>query len=184
MEYNKEVLGRQYPVVYSLIKHIASHRGLNATWDRNSYPSEFWSTTVAGHLHLALIEWCKVFGSDSEDIHWKKTPIGNTAQQAIENFRQRILDKNACTSEEWRIYHKSLVDMRGKYVTHLDLKEPITGTVPVFDVALKIAYAYEEWINDIIQQNPSKPLNFNGFYDCRMKDASSIASAIRIPEYH
>lgn len=55
--------------------------------------------------------------------------------------------------------------------------------MPVFDVALKVAYAFEEWRNEIIKQIPGRPLTLEGIYDDRMKIAFSIASDIHIPKH-
>lgn len=121
MGYNKEVLEHQYPIVQLFVEHLAFSRGLRAGWNQASTPSLFWSLTVKAHLHMALIEWCKVFGAYSEDTHWTKTPTGETAQQVNENFRQKIYEKTGHLPDEWKTYHDRIVNMRGKYAVHLDL---------------------------------------------------------------
>ena len=66
MKYNFEVLSRQYAVVALFVRHLAYARGLKAATKNLKDHGEFWGSTASAHLELAVVEWCKVFGSDGE----------------------------------------------------------------------------------------------------------------------
>jgi len=44
-----------------------------------------------------------------------------------------------------------MLAFRDKYVAHLDLHAPFTQPVPSFDLAIRTAYAYQEWARDLIR---------------------------------
>jgi hypothetical protein len=151
MKYNLEVFSRQYPLVVFFVQHLAYNRGLRAARDAITDHREFWASTTDGHLKLASIAWCKVFGSHKEDLHWTKAPTDHTVQQASQDFRHRVLSQTGFTQEQWEIYHTKMLAMRDKYVAHLDLYDPISEPVPSFDPALQVAYTYQEWARELIK---------------------------------
>lgn len=149
MSYNEEVFSRQYPVVVFFVQHLAYYEGLWATFENISDHRHFWRSTCDGHLKLAAVAWCEVFGSNKEDTHWTRTPSGNT--DANEDFRRKVLCDTGLTQAQWSTYHKEMLDFRSKYVAHLDLHKPFDGPVPRFHYALQVTYTYQEWIRDVIR---------------------------------
>ena len=133
--YTFEVFRNQYPAVVFSVQHLAYNRGLKAAGDSPTDCKAFWTATMDGHLKIATIAWCNVFGSHKEDVHWTKTPSGDIVQEAQENFRHRVLSKTGFTQEEWETYHKKMLDFRDKYVAHFDIWKPFDGPVPLFDPA-------------------------------------------------
>src|SRR5688572_16220842 len=105
MEYNPEVLSKQYDVVSLFVHHLGYDRGLTDAWGSLQDHDSFWNLTWLGHLSLATIEWCKVFGSRDENLHWKKTPTGVSKEKVREDFRRRVLAKTGFTQEAWKDYH-------------------------------------------------------------------------------
>ena len=176
MEFNKEIFRRQYPVVGHFVQHLAYNRGLRAAWDGIQDPSPFLASTTDGHLELALIAWCKVFGSRKEDLHWTKIPIGKTAEQAREDFRFRVLSRTGFTQEQWEDYQKKILTMRDKYVAHLDVKNPITTSIPLFDEALQVAYVYQEWVRQIIKPVVMSSYPFSADYERWKVEAPSTVT--------
>jgi hypothetical protein len=79
MEYDKEVLQRQLSIVSAFVQQLAYFRGLKEGLADIQEYEIFWSCTLNNHLKQATLDWCKVFGSSKQDIHWTKTPTGNTA---------------------------------------------------------------------------------------------------------
>jgi len=149
MGYDEEVFSRQYPVVVFFVQHLAYYKGLWAIYDDITDHRDFWRSTCDAHLKLATVAWCNVFGSNKEDIHWTKTPTDNT--HARQDFRQRVLSETGFTQGQWATYHKEMLEFRGKYVAHLDLRGPFNGPVPYFDPALQVAYAYQEWVRELMR---------------------------------
>ena len=150
MDCNQQVFLRQYPAVVFFVRHLACFRGLKAAWDRVTDHIPFWAWTTDGHLKLATIAWCNVFGTDNEAIHWKKTPAGPHAEQARQDFRARLLSRTGRTPEQWSRYHKDMLNFRNTYVAHY-ADTAYTDPVPNFDPALEVAYAYDGWVRALTQ---------------------------------
>ena len=149
MDYKKEFLDYQYQIVQLFVRYLAYFRGLWAA--RNEfvdYPV-FCNFTLQAYLEAAALNWCKVFGSHNEHMHWRKTPTGSTAQRACEDFRRRLLLKTGFTEEQWKDYHRDMRTFRDKFVAHLDMNCELPGGLPHFEPALQVAYAYEEWAKAI-----------------------------------
>ena len=60
------VFRQQYPVVLRFIQHLAYHRGRTDVSIDPTDRGQFWVATATGHLQLASIAWCIVFGSQKE----------------------------------------------------------------------------------------------------------------------
>ena len=176
MEYNKEVLSRQLSVVSAFVQQLGYYRGLKAGLADIPEYRIFWSCTLNNHLKQATIDWCKVFGSSKEDIHWTKTPTGGTADEARQDFEYRVLLTTHLNPDEWEQYRKKLLAMRDKYVAHLDLKQPLEAPVPVFDIALQVADIYRAWVREVIMPGGLSRQPFSKDYEFWKDEAFTIAS--------
>ena len=139
------------------------------------------ASTTDGHLKLATIAWCNVFGSRSGDLHWTKTPAGNTIKQARQDFCRRLLSKIGFTHEEWETYHKTMRALRDKYVAHLDVHNPLNEPLPRFDAAPQVAYAYDEWARDLTEPAIWEQPTLISKYEQFKAEASSILSRLDFP---
>ena len=175
MGYAFEVFRNQYPVVVFFVQHLAYNRGLKAAGDSPTACKAFWTATMDGHLKIATMAWCNVFGSRKENMHWAKTPTGDIVPQAQQDFRHRVLSKTGFTQEQWETYHKQMLDFRDKYVAHFDILEPFDGPVPLFDSALHVAYAYQEWIRELIRPALLNQPTLSSLYE-QCKAEASIAA--------
>ena len=88
---------------------------------------------------------------EAEHLHWKKAPTGDNAEMAKQDFCDRLLLKTGFTPEQWDTYHDEMLAFRNKYVVHFDLIERFNAPVPCFEPALKVAYAYQEWVRDLLK---------------------------------
>jgi hypothetical protein len=176
MDFNKEVFLRQYPVVSLFVQQLAYFRGLKAGLAGRTEYREFWSCTLNNHLKQATVDWCKVFGSPREDLHWAKTPTGNTVGQVRQDFECLVLSYTGFTKQEWEDYRKTMLAMRDKYVAHLDVRNPIEAPVPLFDAALQVAYTYQEWVRKVIKPVVMSSYPLSSEYEMWETEASSIVS--------
>jgi hypothetical protein len=174
LRYDAAMFARQYPVVVFFVQHIAYYRGLHSKFAEIAAHRDFWRSTCDAHLKLATISWCNVFGSDNEDLHWRKTPAADAADQAIQDFRQRILAHTGFTSETWQVYHKSLLDFRNTYVGHLDVLTPFFQSVPNFDPAIQTAFAYQEWLRGLTSPALLKQPALSALYAGWEREACSV----------
>lgn len=96
------------------------------------------------HLHNTLlcdsvVSWCRIFGSDKEELHWKKIVLDEN------EFRTHLLSWSGLTFEEFTKYRQSLLVFRNKVASHFDPEYLSNGTTPHFDIANKLAnksYSY------------------------------------------
>jgi len=174
MGYTEECFSRQYPDVVLFVQHLAYYKGLWALYNDITDHKDFWRSTCDAHLKLATVAWCNVFGSRKEDMHWTKTPAENT--HANENFRRRLLCKTGFTIKQWEAYHKEMLDFRNKFVAHLDAHSPFNGPVPHFDPALHVAYAYQEWVRDLIRPVLLNQPTLRSQYEQWEAEACSVVS--------
>jgi hypothetical protein len=176
MDYNVEVFSRQYPVVVFFVQRLAYFRGLKAAWDGITDHKEFWASTVDGHLKLATVAWCNVFGAYKEETHWTKIPSSTIDKQARQDFCHKVLSKTGLTQEQWKTYHQEMLDFRNRYVAHLDVRVPFNDPVPLFDHALQVAYAYEEWARELTKSVIWNQPTLSSLYEQCESEASSIMS--------
>ncbi len=99
---------------------------------------DFWRIVQGTSLDAALIEWCKVFGSTSDDTHWSK--LIQTAQH--DDFRKNLWTSVEMNEMQWKTYWSTMKDYRDQAAAHHDLNMPPNGNYPSFDTALEASYFY------------------------------------------
>ncbi|WP_372777938.1 hypothetical protein [Litorivivens sp.] len=62
----------------------------------------FWRLIHGGFLDLAVLEWCKVFGSNAEPTHWKGVVEDRVA------FTEALLNSVGLNRDEWDSYWNHL----------------------------------------------------------------------------
>ncbi len=147
--FNFDLVLKQLHKLHYCTRHLIYYRTLKSEIDQYNFnKSRFWGLTADAHVQMFIIEWCKIFGTDSEDCHWKNAINNSTEKKIIENdFRNRIYKKTGFNSTSWKKYHKEILDLRNKYIAHLEnLSRP---GFPLLDNALNIIYVYDEWVREI-----------------------------------
>ena len=148
MVYDKGIFQYQYIVVEEFVRHLAYYRGLKSVSDSQGIKSMFWGQTINAHFRVAVLNWCKVFGSKkSNDVHWKKTPIEDV-ERAKEQFAQKIY-KHGINKKFLKGYRMEMIAFRDKVVAHHDLGE--FPRIYGLDKALQIAYIYDDWVRDLLK---------------------------------
>jgi len=147
LHYDADVFRVQFPVARRFIYHLTFYRILRAAYAEQKLESEFWAPTTDAHLLQAAILWCIVFGSDgSSSLHWKHLNPQD-AQSLQADFRQKLVRRLSINWGQWEIYWKDMVDFRNRYAAHRDGYDK---PVPNFDMALEVAYFYDEWVRQVI----------------------------------
>ena len=142
----------QYQVIVSFIHHLAYYRVLKRCYDESGQKSEFWTRTIDAHLLRAITDWCMVFGTDSNQIHWKKVVADEEAQS---RFRSRLLSVGF-TKEQWDNYWSEMTTFRNNFTVHRIVAEKYP-TVPKMDTALLIATTYDDWFRSSVEASFSEP---------------------------
>ena len=105
MDFNSEVWSKhQYGVLVSFVHHLA-YRALHAAYIDLGRGSEFWKYTLDAHILTAITDWCKVFGADSNDVHWKKTIKDKSAQ---DKWHSELLRVAGFSESQWAEYWRGI----------------------------------------------------------------------------
>jgi len=97
----------------------------------------FWRIIHGNQLDIAVLEWCKVFGTDGEATHWKKIVLPDDHDQ----FRNNLFGAVGVSGDEWAIYRAEMKAYRDNLVAHhIELKA--IANYPVLEIAIKSSCFY------------------------------------------
>ena len=138
----------QFPVVKRFVYHLVYYRTLSKAYSDSQFQNEFWTLTIDAHLLQAVIHWCMVFGADGcNPTHWKKLPP-DQSEVLRQNFCDGLFGQTGLNQQTWESYWGEIVDFRNNYAAHRALGFP--SPVPHFDMALKVACYYDNWVRIVI----------------------------------
>jgi hypothetical protein len=104
-------------------------------------PLNFWRVLYGNLFDIAVLDWCKLFGSDDEahqQVHWKNV-IADGRQQ---EFRAGLLAHLGIGANAWAEYWNHMKTYRDQHVAHLDFKSRDLTHYPMLDHALESSYFY------------------------------------------
>ena len=99
----------------------------------------FWCLIYGNLLDVAVLEWCKVFGSDAEPTHWKRVVSDHVA------FRRDLLTELAMDEQAWEEYWQEMKTYRDSLVAHHVDPNSLTRW-PHLDAALRSCYFYYSYL--------------------------------------
>lgn len=102
-------------------------------------------------LYDTVVNWCKIFGVDSEDCHWKRVIKDHDA------FRSFLLDRLRIGQPAFGSYQKSVLEFRNKWVVHFDPQYD-HSVIPDLEIAHESALALHEYL----RQSPMDGAYYNG----------------------
>jgi len=147
MPYDQGVFINQFPLVKFFIYHLIYSRVARDSYRESHLQNEFWTLTIDAHLLRATINWCMVFGSESEPTHWKR--LTEQSESHAQSFRDGLFRETGLSEAGWQEYWSDMKKFRDKWAVHREL-EPYADPVPDFDTALAVAYHYDKWVRTII----------------------------------
>lgn len=173
---NPEVIEMQYPIVIDFIKYYIMYNELVNKYNKDLINNEFWIYTINAYLLQAIICWCKVFGSSTNnEVHYSK--LGNKDSQSFieRDFIKRVALELNTRSVDFESYIKELRDFRNKFVAHSDIeyKKP----VPYLKWAYKTAIIYDEWIRETLKHSI---FDFESIEDMGSKFKSLVTDSLEI----
>ncbi|MCQ6264512.1 hypothetical protein M1K46_02375 [Fictibacillus sp. WQ 8-8] len=160
MNYNEAILTEQYHTLKDFLFHYASFKFLHEKFeDITSYGStEFWVYTINSHYYQAINLWCMIFGTEKNEIHWRKLGLNM-------EFTSIIISGLGIGIEDYQSYWKQLLDWRNQYSAH---RVPgYRQETPDLKLARKVALLYEEWVATNIDASVSFSLEL---YEENFKD--------------
>jgi len=101
----------------------------------------FWRLIHGNQLDIAILEWCKIFGTDGEPAHWKTIVAPANHVQ----FRDSLFGAVGVTADEWMAYWNEMKGYRDNLVAHhIELHK--VANYPRLDLALKSSYFYYSYL--------------------------------------
>lgn len=101
----------------------------------------FWRVIHGDELDIAVLEWCKVFGTNTEPTHWKAI-VPENAQAC---FRADMLATLGIDETTWIAYWEQMKTYRDNLVAH-HIEAPDVTHYPVLDLALRSSYFYYAYV--------------------------------------
>jgi hypothetical protein len=99
----------------------------------------FWRLIYGNLLDVAVLEWCKIFGTDTEPTHWKKVVADHDA------FRSALLTALKIDQASWAAYREKMKSYRDTQIAHQSDDYRVTH-YPILDVALESCYFYYSYL--------------------------------------
>ena len=144
---------QQYAILVSFVHNLAYHKVLFDSYKESNKKSEFWTRTINVYRERAVLDWCIVFGADSNETHWKKVVLD---EQYQDDFRQYLRSATGITKKQIDKYWSEMTTFRNCYVAHR--KDLLTYTcIPYMDQALAHVIAYDKWLRQKITASFQEP---------------------------
>lgn len=137
MNERKQHLLSVVEIIASLVRTIQLRRTLHSVSPKPHLV--FWRVIYGNLTDMAVLEWCKLFGSDdaqNQPVHWK-----NIASDP-ETFRKELFASLGIYESKWRSYWTEMKRYRDLSVAHHDARRVEIKNYPTFDLALESAYFY------------------------------------------
>jgi hypothetical protein len=125
MDNRRKCLTDTINVLVSLVRNVRSRRELHAACPEPHL--NFWRVIYGNITDMAVLEWCKLFGSDDEEnqpIHWK-----NIAPDP-DSFRTALFSRLGIYESKWRSYWHEMKSYRDQSVAHHDHGGFLSNTIP------------------------------------------------------
>ena len=101
----------------------------------------FWRMMHANLLDMAVIDWCKLFGSDDEEhqkTHWKNV----IAEGEYDAFRQELYRALGSDESGYRAFWNEMKAYRDQHAAHRDFEKTDVTDYPRLDGALESCGVY------------------------------------------
>ncbi len=145
----------QFNILHDCIRSIIYFRHLSSI-EEKSTAQIFMKDILSDHV---IQSWCKIFGNNGEDTHWKKIAEAEGVGDLSEPFsKESILRCTGMNDQEWSEYHSSMQTARNEFFSHFDMDSMILN-YPNLDAALSSVVAYREWLSDLLDSVAKAKIN-------------------------
>lgn len=142
----------------------------------------FWRLIYGNLLDVAVLEWCKLFGADSEPTHWKRVVSDHDA------FREALLAALGINQPTWVAYWEEMKAYRDALVAH-HAPETTVARYPSLDLALESSYFYYAHLIEKLRRLgearfPDDLREYSGRFEAQAREIAgrALTSTARIPE--
>ncbi len=146
-----------------VIRNAANYRSLVKY--KNDFDQNYWIQIFNNFFDMAVLEWCKVFGTDSEPTHWK-TIVNDHA-----SFRKSLLSCIGLDESGWSKYWREVKDYRNNIITHF--KKIPDLHYPSLDVIINSTFYYYGWLQTELDKRGiiQEPKDLEDYYHRCLKQA-------------
>jgi hypothetical protein len=136
----------------------------------------FWRVLHGNLLDIAVLDWCKLFGSNDEEhqqVHWKKIFADEAA------FRAGLLAHNHLDQNAWDGYWQVMKNYRDQQVAHLDFNRRDVMHYPNLEPALlSVFFYYSRLIAELRALGEARfPDDLSTYHEAFLAQAAEIARA-------
>jgi hypothetical protein len=154
MKINEDLWSQnQYAVLVDFVHHLAYYRVLSRFYNNSQIRSEYWTRTIDTHLLKANIDWCMVFGTNSNEIHWTKVVIDEQYQCDFRCHKNKLANM---TENQMSKFWSGMTNFRNKYAAHRTAATQFPA-VPYMDTALIVATSYDDWFRLKVEASFAEP---------------------------
>ncbi|MDP3297214.1 MAG: hypothetical protein Q8N09_06420 [Thermodesulfovibrionia bacterium] len=152
-----------FRLVY-VIRNAANYESLSKY--QGTFTQNYWIMIQNNFFDFVILEWCKIFGTDSEPTHWK-----NLVDDHV-SFRAKLLARVKSNETDWKDYWEYMITYRNNLISHHQ-KDPSVTHHPDFDKGIEASYYYYEYLIKKLRGlgNTQYPDNLKDYYDRHLEQA-------------
>lgn len=158
----KTIEDHLFRLVY-VVRNAACYEALSQYKDE--FEQNWWILIYNNFFDIAILEWCKVFGTDSEPTHWKNLIADHDA------FRQGLLSALGTDQASYAAYWETMMSYRNELLAHR-FTNPSVKNYPTLDFALKSSFYYYSILIKMLKRYPD---DLKDYYDRSFRQAVKFA---------
>ena len=167
---NREIIQNHMAILIQIVRCIHLKKALTEVDPKPDL--NFWRLIHGGFLDLAVMEWCKIFGSNAEYTHWKTL----LHEDDHDNFRNNLFEHLNIKPEEWDKNWVKLKTYRDELVAHHNRENDVPN-YPTLDIALTSSCYYYNYLAKQIHEENSDPMpDLESYCDRFHQQAIKIAT--------
>ncbi|ADP98875.1 hypothetical protein HP15_3111 [Marinobacter adhaerens HP15] len=126
-------------------------RQLSASIKELGVTNIIWTQLINSSYTTAVIEWCKAYGTNNEEFHWKKVFGENSS------FITDLSWELNLTKDDLERYRVAMTEARSKRIAHSNMDGEAEIKLPQFDTAINMARATHALVIELIPRIPTEP---------------------------
>ena len=169
---NEDPLVEVVNIIANLVRCVHLKRVLSAVDPEP--PLNFWRVIHGNLLDMAVIDWCKLFGSDDKEhqkSHWKNMVADPNA------FRTELFAKLGVDAKSWGAYWNEMKSYRDQYAAHRDFRASDITNFPTLDLALQSSCVYYDYVIAELRKkgSASYPVDLKAYGEAFAAQTKAIA---------
>lgn len=138
------ILRNYFGIIYKVVSYYYTYRKLmNETIDCPGRVPHWKICASAACFEGVIINWCKLFGSNNEDVHWKKlfdTVLISCCLEKIgiknnEEFKKCFLDIANMSEDRFSDFHSMIKKYRDEVSVHHDIQNNLDSLPTILEVS-------------------------------------------------